>query len=139
MENAAGLEHFLGLDYGKAKIGLAVADSEIRIAFAYGTVDNDRHFLDTLGKIIEIENIDRIIIGKLGQAGGNRQSFEVADIGEKLEKAFKLAVSYQEEMFSTKMAESNLKEKGMRKIKSLDNQEAARVILQGWLDRKGGI
>ncbi|MDP1883931.1 MAG: Holliday junction resolvase RuvX [Candidatus Moranbacteria bacterium] len=139
MKNTAGLEHFLGLDYGKAKIGLAVADSEVRIAFAYGTVDNDKHFLDVLGKIVEIENIDRIIIGKLGQAGNNKQSFAAEVVGEKLKKELGVGISYQEEMFSTKMAENNLKEKGARKIKSLDNQEAARVILQSWLDRKSGI
>lgn len=130
---------FLGLDYGKSKIGLAVADSEIRIAFAYGTVDNDRNFLDTLGKILEIENVDRIIIGKLGNAGANRKTFEASEIGKRLEKEFQIKVDYQEEMFSTKMAENNLKERGAKKIKNLDNQEAARIILQGWLDRKNGM
>jgi putative transcription antitermination factor YqgF len=130
------VNNYLGLDYGKANVGLALADSEIRIAFAYSTVDNDKNFLDVLAKIIEIENIDQIVIGKLNHAGANKQSFEAEEIGEKLQKEFKIVVAYQEEMFSTKMAENNLKERGAKKIKKLDNQEAARIILQSWLDKK---
>lgn len=129
------VEHFLGIDYGKSKIGLAVADSEIRIAFAYSTIDNNKNFLDVLGKIIEIENIDQIIIGKLDNAGTGKKAFEAEEIGEKLKEEFKIPVDYQEEMFSTKMAENNLKERGAKKIKKLDNQEAARIILQSWLDK----
>lgn len=136
MQKTAKLSNYLGLDYGKAKIGLALADSEIHIAFAYSTIDNDKNFLDVLGKIIEIESIDKIIIGKLDNAGAGKKSFEAEEIGEKLQKEFKIKIAYQEEMFSTKMAENNLKERGVKKIKKLDNQEAARIILQSWLDSK---
>jgi len=129
------IDHFLGIDYGKSKVGLAIADSEIRIAFAYSTIDNDKNFLDVLGTILEIEEIDQIVIGKLNNAGGNKSAFEAEEIGKKLEKEFKIRVVYQEEMFSTKMAENNLKERGAKKIKQLDNQEAARIILQSWLDK----
>jgi putative Holliday junction resolvase len=136
MQKANKIEHFLGIDYGKAKVGLAVADSEMRIAFAYSTLDNDKNFLDTLAKIIEIEEIDQIIMGKLNYAGANKQAFNAEEIGAKLNKEFKIPVAYQEEMFSTKMAENNLKEKGAKKIKKFDNQEAARIILQSWLEKK---
>jgi putative Holliday junction resolvase len=130
------MKRYLGVDYGQSKIGLAVADSEIRIAFAYSTIDNDKNFLDVLAKIIEIENIDQIIIGKLDNTGAGKKAFEAEEIGESLKKEFKIPVSYQEEMFSTKMAENNLKERGAKKIKKWDNQEAARIILQSWLDKK---
>jgi len=136
MQKTAKVENYLGLDYGTAKVGLAVANSEIRIAFAYSTADNDKNFLDTLAKIIEIEEIDQIIIGKLNHTGANRQAFDAEEIGTKLNKEFKIPVEYQEEMFSTKMAENNIKERGGIKIKKLDNQEAARIILQSWLDRQ---
>ncbi len=33
------------------------------------------------------------------------------------------------------MAERNLKEKGMKKIKKYDDREAARIILEGWLEK----
>jgi len=37
-------------------------------------------------------------------------------------------------MFTTKIAETNLAEKGIKKIKKYDDQEAARIILQEWLN-----
>jgi putative Holliday junction resolvase len=137
MKRMKKLEKYLGLDYGKSKIGLAIADSEVKIAFAYSTVENNKHFFDVLGKIAEIEDIDRIIIGRLGTVGPDqKKAFEAEEIGEKIGKELKIEVGYQEEMFSTKMGENNLKERGVKKIKKLDNQEAARIILQGWLDKK---
>lgn len=130
------LERYLGMDYGLARIGLAIADSEVKIAFSYSAVENDRNFLDVLGKIIEIEEINIIVIGKLGMAGAGQKSFDAKEIGERIKKERNIVIEYQEEMFSTKMAEYNLKEKGMKKIKKLDNQEAAKIILQSWLDSK---
>lgn len=129
------VKKYLALDYGKSKIGIAIADSEVRIAFAYGTIDN-KGFIGNLGRIIQGEGVDAIIVGELGSTGRGEKSFEAREIGEKIEKEFKIKAFYQEEMFSTKMAEDNLKEKGVRGIKRLDNQEAARIILQSWLDRK---
>ncbi|EKE11655.1 MAG: hypothetical protein ACD_15C00043G0002 [uncultured bacterium] len=129
------IEKYLGLDYGKSKIGLAIADSEIRIAFTYSTIDNNKHFFDVLGKILEIEEINKIIIGKLDMPGAGKKTFEAENIGEKIKKEFSIEIEYHEEMFSTKMAEGNLKEKGVKKIKKLDNQEAAKIILQSWLDK----
>lgn len=128
------VKKYLALDYGKSKIGIAIADSEVRIAFTHGTIDN-KSFMEKLGKIIQGEGIDAVILGELGNAGRGEKSFEAREIGEGIEKNFKIKVFYQEEMFSTKMAENNLKEKGVRGIKRLDNQEAARIILQSWLDR----
>lgn len=129
------IKKYLCLDYGKSKIGLAIADSETKIAFAYGTIDA-KNFLASLGGIVKKENIDSIVIGELKNAGESNNSFEAQEIGEKIGKELGIEVSYQEEMFSTKMAENNLKEAGVKGIKRLDNQEAARIILQSWLDRK---
>lgn len=135
----------LGIDYGKSKIGLAVADCETKISFAYGTVDNDKNFLDNLRKIIEKENIGTTVIGEAKyfhnavetpRRGVSTMGF--LTIAENLEK-MGIKIEYQEEMFSTKMAENNLREKGAKKIKRFDNQEAAKIILQSWLDKQNMI
>jgi len=39
-------------------------------------------------------------------------------------------------MFSTKMAQANLLEKGMKNVGKFDDQESAKIILQSWLDKK---
>jgi len=45
-------------------------------------------------------------------------------------------VEYQNEMFTTKMAQANLIERGEKGVSQHDDEEAARIILQEWLDRK---
>lgn len=118
----------MGVDFGKAKIGLAVADSETRIAFGYGVLKNDKKFFEKLVEIIEKENIEKIIIGNSGIAV---QKF--ASLLDNLS----ILIEYQDEKYSTQLAERNLKEKGAKRIKRFDDQEAARIILQSWLDKKG--
>ena len=62
--------------------------------------------------------------------------------GEKLGKLLQaflpeIAIAYQDEMFTTKMAQHNLIERGMKNVSKHDDEEAARIILQEWLDRMG--
>lgn len=129
---------FLGIDYGKSKVGLAVGDDETRMAFQYGVLDNDKNFLQKLAEIIEKENISKIIIGitnletefPSGKKDGPRS------LGNSVSKLTKVEVEYQDEMFTTQQAQRNLIEKGVKGIKNFDDQEAARLILQGWLDKK---
>ena len=124
----ANTSHILGIDYGKAKIGLAVADSETRIAFGYGVLKNDKELIKNLANIIEKEKIGKIIIGISGE---DAQAF--VDL---LKKKLNIPIEYQSEIYSTQQAERNLKEKGAKKIKRFDDQEAARIILQSWLEKK---
>lgn len=125
------LGRFLGIDFGTAKIGLALADSETKIASAYETIENSKNFAEKIREIAEKENIKTIILGKSKLA---QKDFDIEEIGEKIKRELGVAVEYQEEMFTTKSAEKNLIEKGIKGIKAFDNQEAARIILQDWLD-----
>lgn len=134
-QNSAEISHYLGVDFGTSQVGLALGDSEIKIAFAYKTIANDNNFIANLKKIIAREQINIIILGSLAYAGESKKAFEAEKIGDELKKELGVEIEYQEEMFTTKMAEINLKEAGSKKIKELDNQEAARIILQSWLDK----
>lgn len=135
--------HILGIDYGRSKVGLAIADSETRIASGYAVLDNDKNFLPKLAEIIEKEGIDKIIIGAQEIRGLTSSALEVRPriksdaekLGNLLKEKLKVEVKYQDEMFTTKQAHQNLIEKGMKGIKRFDDQEAARLILQGWLDK----
>jgi putative Holliday junction resolvase len=126
--------HILAIDFGTAKVGLAMADGETRIAFAYGELENDGQLFEKIGEIIQKEGINLVVIGELSFQGENQKSFEARKIGEKIAKDFQVEVVYQEEMFTTKMASDNLKEAGKKEIKKLDNAEAARLILKSWLE-----
>ncbi len=130
------INHFLGIDWGKSRVGLSLADSETRIAFAYGTISNDSDFIDKLVKIIEKEGVVTVIIGIPSYI--NRKAVEYD--GEKLGKLLQdiipaIKIGYQNEMFTTKMAQKKLIQKGSKNLKARDDQEAARIILQEWLDK----
>ncbi len=129
--------HVLAIDFGTAKIGLAMADMETKIAFAYGEIENDSKLFQKIEEIIKKEEIGLVIIGELSFQGGNQKAFEAKKIGEKIRQDFGVEVEYQEEMFTTKMAEDNLKVAGKKEIKKLDNAEAARIILESWLESDG--
>jgi putative Holliday junction resolvase len=129
----ANASHFLGIDYGESKVGLATADSETQMAFQYATLDNDNNFLQKLSEIIQKENISKVIIGISASVEVKPLRFRLENF---LKEKLKMKIEYQEEMFTTKQAQRNLIEKGVKGIKKFDDQEAARIILQGWLDKK---
>jgi putative Holliday junction resolvase len=122
------ISHYLGVDFGQSKIGLAVADSETRIAFSFGTLKNDKDLMKNLENIVEKKGIGRIVVGNDG--------IEVHNFAALLERKLNIPIEFQNEMYSTREAERNLIEKGAKKIKRFDDQEAARIILQSWLDKK---
>lgn len=128
----------MGIDFGKAKIGLAIADSETRIAFSYATLKNDKDLIENLENIIEKEKIGKVIIGIAGVGDAYmRPGTEQAAYMQPLLKKLSIPIEYQSELFSTQQAERNLKEKGAKRIKRFDDREAARIILQSWLDKRG--
>lgn len=132
--NLPETSHVLAIDFGKAKVGLAMADSETKIAFGYATLDNDKNLLDKIVEIVEKEGVGKVVIGKLGQ-WKDADSAEIEKLAEELKSKTGVEVEFHEEMFTTKMAEANLKEAGAKDIKKLDNQEAARIILESFLER----
>ncbi len=134
-DNSAQVSHFLGVDFGRSKIGLALADSETRMAFAYDTIKNDGIFLSKLKEIIEKENIKTIVMGVTRYGGDEKNADEKIEFGDKIERELGIAVMFQDEMFTTKMAQENIKLRGGSNIAKDDDKEAARIILQSWLDR----
>ena len=132
----SNISHILGIDYGQSKVGLAMADSETRIATAFATLENDKIFLQRLAEIIERENISKVIIGIASYVNKESVVYPGERLGNFLKKKLSMEVEYQEEMFTTREAYRHLIEKGVKEIKKYDDQEAARIILQGWLDKQ---
>lgn len=129
-------KYFLGLDWGKAKVGVALADDETRMAFAHSIIKNDSQFFDALIKIVRENDVEMVVVGVPSNYTHSTQVGDDARVfGEKVAKECDVKVEFFQEMFTTKMAQSNLLESG--KTRNLDDQEAARLILQEWLDSKG--
>lgn len=128
--------YYLGIDWGKSLCGIAIADKETRIASAYCEVETTKVFekIEKLKKEIPFE---RIIVGKTGTGG---EQFTVNEmviddfIAQLKERGFEVEI--EEEFFSTKVAQFNLAEFRSKGVSKNDNAESARIVLQGWLDRK---
>ncbi|MDD3497962.1 MAG: Holliday junction resolvase RuvX [Candidatus Moranbacteria bacterium] len=126
---------YLGIDWGESKIGLAIADEENRIALAFKTVKKDDKILSKIKEIIEKENIAEIVIGRPFYLRNEKIPSGGEKFGELIEKRIGLPIHYQNEMFTTRMAQKNLIETGAKDVGKIDDKESARIILQDWLDR----
>lgn len=133
-QNLAKTSHYLGIDFGKSKVGLAMADEETKIAFAFKTLENNKDLIQKIAEIITQENVKKVIIGIPTYINKSEVIYEGEKLGKILEDNLKVEVYYCNEMFTTKMAQANLIERGVKGIKRFDDQEAARIILQSWLD-----
>jgi putative Holliday junction resolvase len=131
------LGQILAIDYGQSKVGLAMGEIAVKIAFAYKTLPNDKNFWDALMQIIAKEEIKKVIIGLPGHNNfkDSTNTREIKKLGEKIKSTLNLPVEYQEEMFTTQMAQSNLKETGMKHLAQADDEEAARIILESWMEK----
>ena len=137
------MDRIIGIDYGKARTGLAVSDP-LGI-FASG--------LETLpsAKIIEYlkkyeasgERISRFVLGYPLNLNGSpaQTAFEVDVFIKKLQEAFpEVPISLEDERFTSVLAHRAMIDGGMKYSRRRDKSEvdkiSAAIILQGYLDKK---
>lgn len=124
-----GIKRYLGIDYGEKRIGLALGDSESRIAIPFEVVAN----LDEVIKIIKQEEIDEIVIGlplTMKSEAGIMSGVVDKFIAELITKT-KLPIIEMDERLSSISADKLLGSKD----KSRRDAVAAMVILQTYLDK----
>ncbi len=126
---------YLGLDWGKKKIGLATGSDETKMASPFLILENKRNTIfEKLKEIIAEENIDSIVIGKAYTLSGQENdSEEYTKFVERLEK-LNIPIETEDERMSTKLA--NVLERDFGKVKKdQDDDLAATAILQTYLDK----
>lgn len=131
---------YMGIDWGKRKVGVAVADSETRVAVSLGTLLNDETLLDRLAAIIEERNVREVVIGIPSHVNREQVEYDGERLGALLVRRFGVSVHYENEMFTTKMARAELVANGVRgHLDDLDDAIAARIILESFFAGKGKI
>lgn len=123
----------LAIDFGKSKIGLAMADNETKIAFAYGILENNERLIDELVKITKKENVEKVVIGTLEHKFSQREEV-LEEFVQKLKKQIQAEIFFQEEMFTSRMAGERMKEAGKKNV-SQDDDQAAKIILEDWIEK----
>jgi putative Holliday junction resolvase len=131
----------LGVDLGRVRIGLALADDVLRTARPLRVVSRRAEAPD-LAAIAEAAReyeVDRVVLGlPLNMDGTEGPSARLARaFAPKLEAALGVPVELFDERLSTFEAEIRLRDQGFsaKDRRSRVDAEAAAVILQGWLDR----
>ncbi len=131
---------YLGIDLGRARIGLALADEVLRAARALKVIERqgDEPDLAALRVVAEEYEVRRAVVGlPLNMDGTEGASARMArSFAPRLATALGVPVDLFDERLSTFEAEGRLREQGFsaREMKGRVDAEAAAVILQGWLD-----
>ena len=122
----------LGIDYGKKKIGLAVATSKIAEPFMVLRVESFQEGVKKVTGIIEDERIEKIVIG----ISEGKMAEETRAFGKRVEEQANIPIVYQDETLSTQQAQELSIEAGIgrKKRKSLEDAYSAAIILQSYLD-----
>lgn len=131
----------IGIDYGRARVGVAVSDPLGVFASPMETVPTAK-IIDYLQKYASSETLVRFVVGYPMNLDG-RPSEAAADVDAFLKllagKFPEVPVSLEDERFTTVLAHRAMIEGGMKKSErrnkmSCDKISAA-IILQGYLDR----
>ncbi len=125
--------NFLGLDYGESKIGTAFAPGGI-LAVGMNILPNDGGLFESLNKVIQENEIECLVIGVPISMDGSQsiRTKATLDFIQKIKGRFPaLLIETMDERLSTSEAKRNLRGSGGE-----DDAEAARIILQSFLDRK---
>ena len=134
-------DRLLGLDVGSKTIGLAISDSNLRVASPLATIRRAKFVADAqeIRRVIAERSIGGLVIGLPvgmdGSEGPRCQS--VRQFAASLLGVVDLPVAFWDERFSTIGAERPLREAEMshrRRAQVIDKMAAA-YILQGALDR----
>jgi putative Holliday junction resolvase len=141
MSGLALVRRVLGIDYGKARIGVAVSDELGLLAHPLETIPGAKvdAAVKRIAEIAREKNVERVIVGlprhlngEMGTAAADVQAFAA-----KLRPALSCEVLLWDERLTTTAAHRALRDAGQktRNTRSVVDQVAAQMILQGYLDR----
>jgi putative Holliday junction resolvase len=127
----------LGIDYGSKRVGLALGDTESKLASPWGVIPNEGfdRLTDRISEIIDRDEAERIIVGiprpLQDPTSTNQQVREVQEFVDVLKTAG-VEVEVADEALTSKLSKTLAKEAG---VKEKRDDLAAAVMLQGWLDQ----
>jgi putative Holliday junction resolvase len=134
---------FLGVDVGRARIGLALADDVLKTARPLRAVARrgEQGTFADIGETAREYEVGQLVVGLPLNMDGSEgpASRHARAFAEKLSQALGVPVALQDERLSTFEAESRLRGRGVygKDVRARVDAEAAAVILQEWLDGRG--
>jgi putative Holliday junction resolvase len=128
-------QNIVALDVGEKRIGVAVADTSVRIAVPFETIDVDGSEVEAIAKIVATEQADIIVIGYPRNQSGEptAQTKYVESFAEKL-KDIAQTIEFQDESLTSVMAEEQLAVHKRPYSKGDIDAQAAAIILTDYLE-----
>lgn len=120
--------HYLGIDFGASKLGLAFAESETKIAVPLKIIKL-ADFSIEIAKVIADYKIETIVVGWPSAKFATTNQVQIKNFVKKLEAEFGLPVFLEDERMTTQGA-TRFKTDGQ------DDAVAAALILQSFIDQK---
>lgn len=118
----------LGIDYGRSKIGLCIADGPLAEPFKVIRYSNRQSLIEEIKKIIEKENIEKVVVG--------------VSEGKMAEESRSFAEEFKAETFDETLtsqdAQSLSIQAGINRKKrhEMEDAFAATIMLQNYLDNQ---
>lgn len=124
----------LGIDYGSSKIGLALGETDARLATPFGVIDATKDVVTHITDIITREGVSQVVVGVpyTEDLQLSVQAEQVMRFIEKLQKHVTVPVITVDERFSTAEAKRLMLEDT---LVGEDDAIAAMTILQGYMDQ----
>ena len=131
----AAKKNILALDVGDRRVGVALADSQIKIAVPYGYLERSDKIIQQITELMLDHDIDTLVIcyprNQSGEA--TKQTESVEQFAKELaEIEIDADLVFQDESLSSVEAERRL---GRVKDKGEIDAEAASIILQDYLEQ----
>ena len=129
-------KNFLALDVGSRRIGLAMADSQVKIAVPFGWLENNENIVQEITELVLRHDINTIVVGyPRNQSGEPTKQTEFVEEFVKQFEDIELdtEIVFQDESLTSVQAEQRLGNK--IKDKGEIDAEAASIILQDFWRR----
>ena len=136
------MDRMIGIDYGRARVGVAMSDPLGIFASPLETVASAK-IIDYLQKIATSEHVVRFVVGYPMNLDG-RPAEAAADVDAFLKRLARhfpaIPVSLEDERFTSVLAHRAMIDGGMKKMDRRDkaavDKVSAALILQTYLDRE---
>ena len=134
------MNRILGLDFGRARIGVAISDELQMLAHPLETIPAHEEPASRVAEIVREKQVDHVVAGIPRQMNGQigTAATEVLEFVEKLRAVLPCPVVTWDERLTTVAAHRALRDAGKktRDTRGYVDQVAAQMILQSYLDRR---
>jgi putative holliday junction resolvase len=123
---------YMGIDYGRKRVGVAISDDDGNMSFPYSVLENNTTIIEHIKKICVDKNVSAVVIGESRDFKGKPNTImqESVDFSEKLKKQTGISIFFEPEFLTSREASH------IQGETDLIDSSAAALILQSFINKK---